>query len=172
MIITRSPLRISLGGGGTDLKSYYSKREGFLIAGAINKYIYSSIIKPFKKGIFLKYSKNENVKHYKQIQHSIIRESLKKFLPTKYPQIEIVTLADIPSGTGLGSSSSFTNSLIKGLHAYNNLRINKPNLAKESCYLEIDKLNQPIGKQDQYISSYGGLKKFFFKKNGKEKKKN
>ena len=118
MIISRSPLRITLGGGGTDLPSYFKKKEGFLISAAINKYVYVNVMRPFKEGIYLKYSRIEKVKEIQKIEHPIIREVLKlQNLKTK--QIEITTLTDIPAGTGLGSSSSFTTALIKSLYAYN-----------------------------------------------------
>jgi len=171
MIISRSPLRISLGGGGTDLPSYFKKKEGMVISAAINKYVYTTIIKPYKKGIYLKYSEQEKIKKISQIQHPIIRETLKnyKFLSK---QIEITTLADIPSGTGLGSSGSFTTSLIKGLSYYSGKIINKKELALKACDIEINKLKAPVGMQDQLISSYGGIRKFKFKKNGEIKVEN
>ena len=167
MIICRSPLRISLGGGGTDLPSYFKKNEGLVISAAINKYVYTTIIKPYKKGIYLKYSKQENVKKIIQVKHPIIRETLKKFQNVS-DQIEITTLADIPSGTGLGSSGSFTTSLIQGLNYFseNNL-LNKKILGLKACDIEINKLKAPVGMQDQLISAYGGIKKFIFKKDGK-----
>src|SRR6185295_6516091 len=112
MIITRSPLRITLGGGGTDLPSYYSRYGGFLIAGAIDKYVYVTVMRPFVRGIFLKYSKLENVEDVEDIQHPIVREAI-RMLGFKTPQIEITTLADIPAGTGLGSSGSFSTALLK-----------------------------------------------------------
>ena len=166
MLMSCSPLRISLGGGGTDLPSYYRRNEGFLIAGAINKYVYVSITRPFKKGIYLKYSKIENVNKVSQIKHPIIREML-KFQNIKKPQIEITTLTDIPAGTGLGSSGSFTTALIKALYANDKKTISTEKLAKLACHIEIDKLNDPVGKQDQYIAAYGGLNCFTFKKNNK-----
>ena len=116
MIITRSPLRISLGGGGTDLPSYYGEHGGFLIAGAIDRYVYVTVIRPFTPGIFLKYSQLEHVEQVEEVNHRIIREAL-KFFDLKTPQIEITTLADIPAGTGLGSSGSFTTALLKALYA-------------------------------------------------------
>ncbi len=164
MIISRSPLRISLGGGGTDLPSYYLENEGFLIAAAIDKYVYTTVTKPFTKGIFLKYSKLEKTDHVNKIQHNIIRESLKE-LKILENQIEITTLADIPSGTGLGSSGSFTNALIKSLFTYQRKHIDPLTLAEISCKIEIENLNHPSGKQDQYISSFGGLTSFQFFKN-------
>ncbi len=165
MIICRSPLRISLGGGGTDIPSYYKKYEGRVISAAINKYVFTTIIIPYVDGIFLKYSNSENVKKIKDIKHPIIREVLKNYKKISR-RIEITTLADIPSGTGLGSSGSFTNSLIKALHELQNIKVNSRELAEESCKIEIENLKRPVGKQDQYISSVGGLKKFKFKKDG------
>ena len=166
MIISRSPLRITLGGGGTDLPSYYKKHEGFLISAAINKYVYVTIIKPFVDGIYLKYSKIEKVKKISHIHHPIVREVLRS-QKLKEPQIEITTLADIPAGSGLGSSGSFTTALIKSLYAHNKKLIHPQDLAELACHIEIDRLKEPIGKQDQYISSYGGITCFTFKKNGK-----
>jgi D-glycero-alpha-D-manno-heptose-7-phosphate kinase len=164
MIIVRSPLRISFGGGGTDLASYYTKKKGFVISGAINKYVYITITKPFEKGIYLKYTKNEKVNNIKNIEHNIFRETIKKY-SNNLDQIEITALADIPSGTGLGSSSSFTNALIKAIFENNGKKISKKRLAELSCDIEINKLKAPIGKQDQFISSYGGLKSMTFNKN-------
>src|SRR6478672_10462274 len=117
MIIARSPLRITLGGGGTDLPSYYRDHGGFLIAAAIDKYVYVTVMRPFSPGIYLKYSSLEHVHRVADIKHPIIREALSlQNLPS--PQIEITTLADIPAGTGLGSSGSFTTALLKALYAY------------------------------------------------------
>jgi len=160
MIITRSPLRISLGGGGTDLPSYYRKHGGFLISAAIDKYIFVTVTKPFKEGIFLKYSEIERVLEANDIKHNIIRESIKLLSPTK--QIEITTLADIPSGTGLGSSGSFTAALIKALMSFNNIPISNEKIAETACRLELEILKEPIGKQDQYISAIGGITAFNF----------
>lgn len=167
MIITRSPLRISLGGGGTDLPSYYNENEGFILSAAINKYVYVSIIKPFVQGIFLKYSKFEKVENISEIKHPIIREALRIFKIK--PQIEITTLADVPSGTGLGSSGSFTTALLKALYANVKKNLNPQELAELACHIEINCLNLSIGKQDQYISSIGGLNSFTFHKKNKEK---
>jgi D-glycero-alpha-D-manno-heptose-7-phosphate kinase len=166
MIICRSPLRISLGGGGTDIPSYYKKYGGRVISAAINKYVFTTIIVPYVDGIFLKYSNSENVKKIKKIKHPIIREVLKNYKDLS-KRIEITTLADIPSGTGLGSSGSFTNSLIKALQELENKKVSPRDLAEESCKIEINNLKRPVGKQDQYISSFGGLKNFKFNKNGK-----
>ena len=117
MIIVRSPLRITLGGGGTDLPSYYRDHDGFLIAAAIDKFVYVTVIKPFQPGVYLKYSKIEHVDTIDEVQHPIVREALKLF-DFGTPQIEITTLADIPAGTGLGSSGSFTTALLRALHAH------------------------------------------------------
>jgi D-glycero-alpha-D-manno-heptose-7-phosphate kinase len=166
MIITRSPLRITLGGGGTDLPSYYKRFGGFLISAAIDKYVYTSVLEPYADGIFLKYSKTEKIKLINKINHPIIREVLKKF-KNNSKRIEITTLAEIPSGTGLGSSGSFTTSLIKAMYQFNHKKISKYKLAEESCDIEINKLKEPVGKQDQYIASFGGLKVFKIDKSGK-----
>jgi D-glycero-alpha-D-manno-heptose-7-phosphate kinase len=165
MIIVRSPLRISLGGGGTDLASYYANHGGFLLAAAIDKYVYVTVSQPFNPGIFLKYSKIENVRAIEQIQHPIIRESLKLF-DLGPPQIEITTLADIPAGTGLGSSGSFTTALLRALHAHARSIVSPRQLAEQACHVEIDRLGEPIGKQDQYIAAYGGLTSFTFGRDG------
>ena len=156
MIITRSPLRISLGGGGTDLPSYYRKYGGFLIAAAIDRFVYVTVTRPFQKGIYLKYTKLEKISTIDEVQHPIIREAI-KMLDFKTPQIEITTLADIPSGTGLGSSGSFTTALLKALYTHRHRLITPEELARQACEIEIDRLHEPIGKQDQYIAAYGGI---------------
>ena len=163
MIIARSPLRISLGGGGTDLPSFYKKYEGFLIAAAIDKYVYVTINKRFSEGIFLKYSAIENVKRIDQIQHPIIREALIAKNLQNY-QVEISSTADIPAGTGLGSSGSFTTALLKALYVYERQHISQEDLAELACNIEIDRLKEPVGKQDQYIAAIGGLSSFAFHK--------
>jgi D-glycero-alpha-D-manno-heptose-7-phosphate kinase len=166
MIITRSPLRISLGGGGTDLPSYYGEHGGFLIAGAIDRYVYVTVIRPFTPGIFLKYSQLEHVDQVEEVNHRIVREAL-KFFNLKTPQIEITTLADIPAGTGLGSSGSFTTALLKALYAHRKRLVHPHELAELACDVEINRLSEPIGKQDQYIAAYGGLTCFTFEKDGR-----
>ena len=166
MIISRSPLRISLGGGGTDLESYYSKRGGFLVSAAIDKFIYIGIHRIFPDRFIIKYSKFENTKDVDSIKHPIIREVLKKYYPDK-SNIEITSFADIPAGTGLGSSSSFTTALINGISYMSCTRLTPDQLAEKACEIEIDILKEPIGKQDQYISSWGGIREFTFKKDGK-----
>jgi D-glycero-alpha-D-manno-heptose-7-phosphate kinase len=162
MIITRSPLRITLGGGGTDLPSYYRHHEGFLVAAAIDKYVYVTVTRPFRPGIFLKYSELEHVERVDQVKHRIIREAL-ALMDFKTPQVEITTLADIPAGTGLGSSGSFTTALLKALHAHRRRLIHPGELAELACHVEIDRLQEPIGKQDQYIAAFGGITCFTFK---------
>lgn len=163
MIIARSPLRISLGGGGTDLPSYYRDHEGFLIAAAIDKYVYVTVTRPFTPGIYLKYSKLEHVDATDDVHHPIIRESI-RLLEFNTPQIEITTLADIPAGTGLGSSGSFTTALLKALYAHRKRLIHPQELAELACHIEIDRLGEPVGKQDQYIAAYGGITCFTFRK--------
>jgi D-glycero-alpha-D-manno-heptose-7-phosphate kinase len=165
MIIARSPLRISLGGGGTDVPSYYEEHEGFLLSAAIDRYVYVTVMRPFTEGIFLKYSEIEQVSNVTDVKHPIIREVLAE-LELKTPQIEITTLADIPSGTGLGSSGSFTTALIKALYSHYRKNIHPAQLAEMACKIEIEKLGEPIGKQDQYIAAYGGISEFTFHKNG------
>jgi len=161
MIITRSPLRITLGGGGTDLPSYYRENDGFLIAAAIDKYVYTTVMRPFSPGIYLKYSQMEHVEEIREVKHPIIREAL-HMLEFKTPQIEITTLADIPAGTGLGSSGSFTTALLKALYMHRRRILHPSELAELACHVEIDRLKEPIGKQDQYIAAYGGVTCFNF----------
>ncbi len=165
MIIARSPLRVSLGGGGTDLASYYREHEGFLIAGAMDKYVYVTVIRPFTEGVFLKYSQLEHVKSVQDVKHAIIREAL-LMQELKTPQVEITTLSDIPAGTGLGSSGSFTTALLKALYTHRRRLLLPQELAELACHIEIDRLGEPIGKQDQYIAVYGGLTCFTFQKDG------
>ena len=154
--MVRSPLRISLGGGGTDLPSYYRKRGGYLIASAIDKYVYTSAIKPFEKGIFLKYSDIEHVRKPTEIKHKIFREILMMREQKEELQIELTTLADIPAGTGLGSSGAFTVSAIKAIQMFNSEYATNQSIAELACKVEIDRLEEPVGKQDQYASAIGG----------------
>jgi D-glycero-alpha-D-manno-heptose-7-phosphate kinase len=166
MIITRSPLRITLGGGGTDLPSYYKDHGGFLVAAAIDKYVYTTVMRPFVPGIFLKYSQLEHVEQIEDVKHRIIREALRQ-LDFKTPQIEITTLADIPAGTGLGSSGSFTTALLKALYTHRRRLVHPSELAELACDIEINRLGEPIGKQDQYIAAYGGVTCLFFAPDGR-----
>ena len=165
MIITRSPLRVSLGGGGTDLPSYSREHGGFLIAGAIDKYVYINIHPRFVDGYLLKYSHTEEADSIDQIRHPIIREALRS-VDIQARNLEITSMADIPAGTGLGSSGSFTTALLKALHSYRKQLIGPQELAEQACRIEIDILKEPIGRQDQYIAAYGGLTCFEFAKDG------
>ena len=166
MIIARSPLRITLGGGGTDLPSYYREHEGFLLAAAIDKYVYVNVMRPFTPGIYLKYSKLEHVELIDEVKHPIIREAL-RILDFSTPQVEITTLADIPAGTGLGSSGSFTTALLKALYTHRKRHLHQEELAELACHIEIDLLGEPIGKQDQYIAAIGGITCFTFHQDDK-----
>lgn len=161
MIIVRSPLRISLGGGGTDLPSYYRDHSGFLIAAAIDKYVYITLHQTFVQELIIKYSKLERVTQLEDIEHPIIRESL-KHVDIPAPHLEITSMADIPAGTGLGSSGSFTTALLKALHTLKKNLIHPRELAEEACHIELNLLKEPIGKQDQYIAAYGGVTCFRF----------
>jgi len=165
MIITRSPLRISLGGGGTDLPSYYKKHSGFLIAAAIDRYVYITLHQTFVPDLIVKYSKLERVPSAAEVQHPIIREAL-KLVGIDGSYLELTSMADIPAGTGLGSSGSFTTALLKALHAHRKNIVHPRDLAEQACHIEIDLLKEPIGKQDQYIAAYGGLTCFQFLPNG------
>lgn len=161
MIITRSPLRITLGGGGTDLPSYYRSHGGFLVTAAIDKYVYVTVMRPFVEGIFLKYSKLEHVRQIDEVEHPIIREAM-RMLEFRTPQVEITTLADIPAGTGLGSSGSFCTALLKALFAHRRRLLHPSEIAELACEIEINRLQEPIGKQDQYAAAYGGVTCFTF----------
>jgi len=165
MIISRSPVRITLGGGGTDLPSYYSKYGGALIAAAIDKYTLVTAHTRFDDDIKLNYSKSEIVKNVDDIKHNIFRESL-KLLKIKQG-IELTSLSDIPSSSGLGTSGSFTVALLNVLHTYKKEFVSQQKLAEEACYIEMDILKEPIGKQDQYISAFGGITYLEFAKDGR-----
>lgn len=155
MLITRTPLRITLGGGGTDLASYYERFGGFVMSAAIDKYVYLGINRTFTDDYFIKYSALERVQRVEDIQHPIFREALA--LRSVGPAIELVSLADIPAGTGLGSSGTFTVGLLKTLYAFERQHVTADVLAEEACHIEIDRLGQPVGKQDQYVAAFGGL---------------
>jgi len=154
-------LRVSLGGGGTDLPSYSRQHGGFLIAGAIDKYVYITIHPRFVEGFLLKYAQLEQASSIDEIRHPIIREALRA-VGIKARNLEITSMADIPAGTGLGSSGSFTTGLLKALHAYQKNLVHPRELAAQACHLEIDVLGEPVGKQDQYIAAYGGITCFEF----------
>jgi D-glycero-alpha-D-manno-heptose-7-phosphate kinase len=155
MIITRTPFRITLGGGGTDLPSYYKKYGGFLISAAINKYMYVTVNKRFGESIRVSYSKTEIVNKISEIDHPIVKEAL-NLLDIK-SGIEITSIADLPSGSGLGSSGSFAVGLLNALHAYKREYLSPKALAEEAFYIEAEILGEPVGKQDHYIAAYGGI---------------
>jgi len=166
MIIARSPLRISLGGGGTDLPSYYERHTGFLIAAAIDKYVYITLHDTFVPDLIVKYSKLERVPDATKLEHPIIREAF-ALVGLDGRSLELTSMADIPAGTGLGSSGSFTTALLKALHAYQKNLVHPAELAEQACEIEITRLREPIGKQDQYIAAYGGITCFKFLPGGK-----
>lgn len=159
-MITRTPLRISIGGGGTDLPSYYRERSGFVISAAIDKYVYIAASKTFESEYLLKYSKIERVDRVSSIRHPILREALRMHDPG--PNFELVSIADIPAGTGLGSSGTFTVGVLRALYALKREHVTTQALADEACHIEIDLLGSPVGKQDQYIAAFGGLTVFEF----------
>jgi D-glycero-alpha-D-manno-heptose-7-phosphate kinase len=161
MIITRSPLRIPLGGGGTDLPSYYREHSGFVISAAIDKYVYITLHQTFVQELIIKYSNMERVQTVEEVQHPLIREAL-RLTSVGAPYLEITSMADIPAGTGLGSSGSFTTALLKALHALKKNLVHPQELAEQACHIEIDLLKEPVGKQDQYIAAYGGITCFRF----------
>ncbi|MGC1479001.1 MAG: galactokinase [Chthoniobacterales bacterium] len=165
MIITRAPLRVSLGGGGTDLPSYYEGHEGFLVAAAIDKYIYITIHRTFVKDLIVKYSQLERVAHASELEHPIVREAF-GLMGLSGESLEVTSMADIPAGTGLGSSGSFTAALLRALHARTRNLVTQEKLAEEACEIELGKLGEPIGKQDQYIAAVGGITAFTFKRDG------
>lgn len=164
MIITRTPLRISIGGGGTDLPSYYQQFGGYVISAAISQYIFVSINQKFTSGYTLKYSALEETEHVDQIKHPIFREALKRH--NGHGHIEIASLADVPAGTGLGSSGTFTVGLLKALYAFKRQPASPEAVAEEACDIEINVLERAIGKQDQYIAAFGGLTCFDFRPDG------
>jgi D-glycero-alpha-D-manno-heptose-7-phosphate kinase len=161
MIIARSPLRISLGGGGTDLPSYYRRRGGFLLAAAIDKYVYITVHDTFVDDLIVKYSKLERVSSFEQVEHPIVREAL-RLVGIQGRSLEITSMADIPAGTGLGSSGSFTTALLKALHSHQKQMVQPHEIAEQACHIEIDVLKEPVGKQDQYIAAFGGVSSFTF----------
>jgi D-glycero-alpha-D-manno-heptose-7-phosphate kinase len=164
MIITRTPFRISFAGGGSDLPSFYEKEQGCVLSTSINKYMFLAI-HPFfdRQKTQLKYSKTELVENYDDIKHPIFREVLRKY---DLKGVDINSIADIPAGTGLGSSSSFTVGLLHTVNAYLGKYVSAEQLAAEACEIELERLKEPIGKQDQYAAAYGGLNFISFHKNG------
>ena len=164
MIITRAPFRVSFCGGGSDLPSFYEKYGGCVLSTTIRKYMYLTIHNYFNKDqIVLKYSKTEIVHNISEIEHRIFKQCLSDF---GLSGVELSSMADIPAGTGLGSSSTFTVALLHLLNTYNGKYVSKYKLAKDACSVEIDKLGEPIGKQDQFAAAFGGLKFYEFMPNG------
>jgi D-glycero-alpha-D-manno-heptose-7-phosphate kinase len=166
MIIARSPLRICLGGGGTDLPSYYARHGGFLIAAAIDKYVYITLHQTFVQDLIVKYSKMERVSSLEELHHPIVREAL-RLTGVTGQYLEITSMADIPAGTGLGSSGSFTTALLKALITHRRELVHPRELAEQACHIELDLLGEPIGRQDQYIAAFGGLTCFTFHPDGR-----
>lgn len=164
MIITRTPLRVTLGGGGTDLPSYYESFGGFVVSAAIQRYIYIAVNRTFTDEYVIRYSESERVVSPKEVRHPIVREAL-RVRPVE--PVEIVSLADIPAGTGLGSSGSFTVGILRALAAYQREHVTASALAEEACAIEIDRLAQPVGKQDQYAAAFGGINCFDFAPDGR-----
>jgi len=164
VIITRSPLRISLGGGGTDLPSYYKHHGGFVLAAAIDRHIYITVHEPFTDQIILKYSQMEVVGQWDEVKHPTVREALK--LAGIRGRIEIASMSDIPAGTGLGSSGSFTIALLRALDELRNESAQPEILAEQACHIEMDVLEEPVGKQDPYIAAFGGITAFTIQPDG------
>ena len=161
MIVSQTPLRVSLFGGGTDLRAFYARAGGAVLSTSIDKYVYVVVKKRFDRTIRIAYTKTENVAAVDEIQHDLVREAMR--IVGIRSGVEIVTLADIPSqGTGLGSSSALTVGLLNALYAFRGVSVGAEQLAQEACRIEIDVLGAPIGKQDQYIAAYGGLRAFAF----------
>ena len=169
MIITRTPLRISLGGGATDLPTYYREHGGgFLVAAAISRHIYIAVNDNFDDDLLLKYSGIERVSDVASIEHPILREAL--VAADIERGIEISSMADIPAGTGLGSSGAFTVGVLKGLHAYRRRMTTNEDLAEMACHIEIERLGEPVGKQDQYAAAIGGVTAFTFHPDDRDRK--
>ena len=162
MILARAPLRISLAGGGTDLDSYSSQYGGLVLSAAIDKYVYVGIHSRFIDKFLIRYSKTEEVETIDEIQHTIVREAL-SWMEVKERNLEITSLADIPAGTGMGSSGSFAVALLKALAVHRNVECGRIGAASVACEIEIDILKEHVGRQDQYIAAYGGLQQMDFK---------
>lgn len=164
MIIGRAPLRVSIGGGGSDLPSYYERFGGFFISAAIDKHVYIGLNKTFTNEYSIRYSSQERLADPSKIAHPIVREVLRLH---NIGPIEMVSLADIPAGTGLGSSGTFTVALLRAIYAYKRELVTATSLAEEACHIEMDLLGEPTGKQDQYIASFGGVTCFEIDKSGR-----
>jgi D-glycero-alpha-D-manno-heptose-7-phosphate kinase len=164
VIFSRAPLRVSLGGGGTDLQSYYAEHGGFLVAGAIDKYVYMLMHTVFQRTYRMKYQQSEDVEHPSQIRHPILRESLLRHW--RGDPLEIASVADVPASTGLGSSGAFTVCLLKALSHARATSIAPGPLAEDACEIEVDILKEPVGKQDQYVAAHGGICAYTFNGDG------
>src|SRR5277367_4280486 len=164
VIFSRAPLRVSLGGGGTDLPSYYSEHGGFLVSGAIDKYAYMLTHTTFQRRYRMKYSELEEVEEPGQIRHPILRESLLRHWCGS--PLEIASVADVPAGTGMGSSGAYTVCLLKGLARARRTSITPGDLAESACEIEIDVLGEPVGKQDAYVAAHGGICAYTFHPGG------
>lgn len=164
MIISRTPFRVSFVGGGTDLPAYYKHRQGAVVSMSIKKYVYITVNHRFDDTLRLSYSKTEIVDKLDEVHHPLFREALR--LTGAHAGIESTSIADVPSGTGLGSSSSFAVGLLHALHAFIGRHKTAEELASEACHLEIDVLGEPIGKQDQYAAAFGGLRRYRFNPDG------
>jgi D-glycero-alpha-D-manno-heptose-7-phosphate kinase len=165
LIVTRTPFRLSLGGGGTDLPSYYRKYGGFFVSGALNSYMHIIVNDRFEPGIRVSYARTEIVESAKQVKHPIVRETL-LHLGFK-DRIEIVSLADVPAATGLGSSGSFSVGLLNGLYAHQKIFKTPEQIAEEACYITMERLHEPSGKQDEYAASLGGIRAYQIDREGK-----
>ena len=165
MIVSRAPVRFSLGGGGSDLPSYSREHGGFVVSAAVDKFVFVCVARRFYDTIRLAYSETETVASVDEIRHRIFRAALKGMGFTG--GLELHSLADVPANTGLGSSSSFTVALLNGLHAFRRESVPAEQLAREACHLEIEVLGEPIGKQDQYIAAYGGISAMTFHPDGR-----
>ena len=164
VVYARAPLRISLGGGGTDLPSYYKEHEGFLVAGAIDKYVYMLLHTVFQRRYRMKYSESEEVDSPSQIKHPILRETLLRHW--RGDPVEIASVADVPAGTGMGSSGAYTVCLLKALAQARRQASTPRSLAEAACHIEIDVLGEPVGKQDQYVAAHGGICAYTFHHDG------
>lgn len=164
VIFSRAPLRISLGGGGTDLPSYYAEHGGFLVSGAIDKYVYMLTHTVFQRRYRMKYSETEEVNEASEIQHPILRETLVRYWNGS--PLEIASVADVPAGTGMGSSGAFTVCLMKGLAHARRVSMTPSALAEAACGIEIDTLKEPVGKQDPYVAAHGGICAYTFAPDG------
>jgi D-glycero-alpha-D-manno-heptose-7-phosphate kinase len=166
MIITRTPFRITLGGGGTDLPAYYSRHGGFVLSAALNKYMFIYLNTPIVDDLVrVKYSKSEMVEDVSDLQHTLCREALRLFGIRR--AIEVISMADVPAGTGLGSSSCYLVGLLNALHTLSRQPVSRQELAEEACHIELDLLQKPIGKQDQYLAAFGGITALHIDRGGK-----